>query len=266
MPTRLTAPNGAPCWVDLMTSDLQRSLSFYCDLLGWTADEPAAEFGGYVNFRRDGVRVAGAMASQLGQGMPDTWSVYLATDDAQKTLEAASTNGAQVYVEAMSVGDLGTMAFLGDPTGAGVGVWQPGQYQGFEVLAEPGAPSWFELLTRDYERALDFYRSVFGWETHVVSDGPEFRYTTLRQGEDWLAGVMDASGILPEGVPSYWSVYFGAADTDAALARVVELGGSVVQPAEDTPYGRIAEVADPTGARFKLVAANDAMPARTPAT
>jgi predicted enzyme related to lactoylglutathione lyase len=47
---------------------------------------------------------------------------------------------------------------------------------------------------------------------------------------------------------------FGVADTDAALARLVELGGSVVQGAQDTPYGRLAHAADPTGAEFKLVA------------
>ena len=42
-------------------------------------------------------------------------------------------------------------------------------------------------------------------------------------------------------------------DTDAALARIVELGGSTVRPAEDTPYGRLAAATDPTGAQFKLV-------------
>jgi predicted enzyme related to lactoylglutathione lyase len=64
---------------------------------------------------------------------------------------------------------------------------------------------------------------------------------------------MDASGFLPEGVPSHWSVYFGVDDTDAALAKIVDLGGSVVQPAEDTPYGRLATAADPSGALFKLI-------------
>ena len=78
MPTRDTAPIGAPCWVDLMTSDTERSRAFYCDLFGWTAEEPAPEFGGYFNFASDGVRIAGCMASQAGSG-PDTWSVYLAT-------------------------------------------------------------------------------------------------------------------------------------------------------------------------------------------
>ena len=56
-------------------------------------------------------------------------------------------------------------------------------------------------------------------------------------------------------------MYFGSDDADASLADVTRLGGSVVLPAEDTPYGRLAEAADPTGAHFKLVAPNAQMPA-----
>ena len=181
MPARETAPTGAPCWVNLMTSDTERSREFYSQLFGWTAEEPAQEFGGYFNFRKDGVRVAGCMASEPGSDRPDAWSVYLATDDAGKTLEAAVAGGGQVVVQAMAVGDLGTMAFITDVGGAGIGVWQPGLHQGFGVLGEPGTPSWFELHTRDYQAAVGFYRDVFGWDTQAMSDTPEFRYTTLRE-------------------------------------------------------------------------------------
>ncbi len=252
MPTRDTAPIGAPCWVDLMTSDTERSRAFYCELFGWTAEEPNAEFGGYFNFSKDGVRLAGCMASQPNSG-PDVWSVYLATDDARKTAETAAANGGQVPYAPMDVGDLGTMAIITDPGGASIGAWQPGRHKGFGLLGEPATPSWFELHTRDYETAVGFYRDVFRWDTHAVSDTPEFRYTTLADGDSWLAGIMDASGVLADGVPAHWSVYFGVADTDAALAKAVELGGSIVQAAEDTPYGRLATATDPTGAEFKLV-------------
>jgi predicted enzyme related to lactoylglutathione lyase len=202
------------------------------------------------------------MASQPGIGIPDVWSVYLATDDAGKATEAAEANGGQVHVTPMVVGEFGTMAVVADPGGAAIGIWQPGLHRGFGVLGEPGAPSWFELHSRSYERAVDFYRTVFRWDTRVVSDTPDFRYTTAVDGDDMLAGVMDASGFLPQGVPDHWSVYFGTEDTDVALARIVELGGSVVIGAEDTPYGRLATAADPTGAHFKLVAPNAAMPAK----
>lgn len=254
MPVRDTAPIGAPCWVDLRTSDTGRSRAFYSQLFGWTATEPAEEFGGYFNYAKDGVLVAGCMANQPGSGMPDVWSVYLATDDAGKTVDVAAASGGEVHVSPMEVGELGNMAFLGDPGGAAVGVWQPGLHQGFGVLGDPGTPAWFELHTRDYQAAVEFYGNVFRWDVHVASDVPEFRYTTLGQGDGQLAGIMDASGFLPEGVPAHWSVYFSVDDTDAALARIVDLGGTVVAPAEDTPYGRLATAADPTGARFKLVA------------
>jgi predicted enzyme related to lactoylglutathione lyase len=62
-------------------------------------------------------------------------------------------------------------------------------------------------------------------------------------------------------VPAHWSIYFGVDDTDAALTRVEALGGSVVRAAEDTPYGRLATAADPSGAQFKLVGPNEAVPA-----
>src|SRR5207248_9966919 len=123
--------------------------------------------------------------------------------------------------------------------GTHLGAWQTGTFPGFTTLSERGTPSWFELHTRDYPTALDFYRSVFGWETDVVSDADEFRYSTMRNadGDDELAGIMDASGFLPAGVASHWSVYWHVDDVDATVAAVETLGGAVVAGIDDTPYG-----------------------------
>ena len=57
--------------LDLVVRDLDRSLAFYADLFGWTAEAPAAEFGGYVNLSKDGIRVAGAMTNDGSSGAPD---------------------------------------------------------------------------------------------------------------------------------------------------------------------------------------------------
>ena len=253
MPTRETAAAGAPCWVDLMTSDVAGARTFYSQLFGWEAGEPSEEFGGYFMFSKDDVPVAGGMPTMPDAAMPDVWSIYLVTDDARKTVEAVKANGGQVIADAMDVQDLGTMAVVTDSSGAAIGMWQPGLHKGFGILGQPGAPSWWELLTRDYERAVAFYQTVFGWNTRPHEDSSDFRYTMAVDGEQPLAGIMDASGFLPEGVPNHWSVYFGVDDTDAALAKATALGGSVVRPAEDTPYGRMATLVDPTGAQFKIV-------------
>jgi predicted enzyme related to lactoylglutathione lyase len=260
MPALETVTVGAPCWADLMTSDTEGSRAFYGQLFGWTAEDPNPEFAGYFNFRKDGALVAGCFTRQPGTPM-DVWSVYLATDDAKRTVEATAGNGGQVLIDAMAVGELGTMAVLSDSGGAVIGLWQPGLHKGFGVVGEPGAPAWFELHTRDYPAAVGFYRDVFRWDTHTMSDTPEFRYTTLGEGEASKAGIMDATAFLPDGAPAHWSIYFAVDDTDAAVAKVVELGGSVVGPALDTPYGRLAAVADPTGARFKVLGPNTDTPA-----
>jgi len=152
----------------------------------------------------------------------------------------------------MQVQDLGTMAFIADPGGAGIGVWQPGTHQGFGLVDEPGTPSWFELHTRGYEHVLAFYRSVFRWETRVESDTDELRYTTMQYGDQPLAGVMDSTAFLPPNAPSCWSVYWAVAHADDSAQRIVDNGGSLVHPPHDTPYGRLVEAKDPHGAAFKL--------------
>src|SRR5260370_38827445 len=101
MPTRDSAPTGAPCWVDLLTSDAERSRDFYGQLFGWTSTEPQEQFGGYFNFSKDGVLVAGGMPKQPGMDASEPWRVYLATDDAQQTLEAATPHGGQHVVAAI---------------------------------------------------------------------------------------------------------------------------------------------------------------------
>lgn len=252
MPTQDKAQTGAPCWIDIYTSDVDGARAFYGQLFGWTAEEPRAEFGGYFNFQKDGVRVAGGMPND-GSGGPDAWSVYLITDNADATAEKAVANAGTVVVPPMQIPGEGTMAVVTDPGGAAIGMWQPAEFAGFGGLGEPNKPGWFELHTRDYDKSVEFYRNVFGWNTHTASDEADFRYTTLGEGDDQAAGIMDATAFHPADAPASWSVYFAVESTDAALAKIVELGGAVVQPAEDTPYGRLASATDPTGVLFKLL-------------
>jgi predicted enzyme related to lactoylglutathione lyase len=254
MPTRNRAPIGSPCWADLWTSDVDGSRRFYSELFGWEAQEPSAEFGGYFMFTRNGVPVSGGMGPMGDMPADDTWRVYLATDDITKTLLAAEAGGATLVGPEMAVADLGSQAVLVEPTGATVGVWQPGTFGGFGVLAEPGTPAWFELRTVDYPRAVGFHRDVFHWATNTVSDTDQFRYTTMRSpdGDGELAGILDVAGWAPGGGRSEWIIYWYVEDLDTAVATVRGLGGSVLTEPQDTPYGLMATVADPAGARFNL--------------
>ncbi|MBA3266593.1 MAG: VOC family protein [Nocardioidaceae bacterium] len=250
--TEIDIPLGAPCWMDLMTSDVEKSVAFYGSLFNWTTQDTPPEFGGYKYFEKDGKAVGGCMLNQAEWNAPDGWSIYLRSDDVRVTAAAAQANGGTVLMEPMDVAENGSFAILQDAGGATISAWQPGTEKGFGVMREDNTPVHFELHTRDYDKTVQFYRAVFGWSPHVMMDTPEFRYTTYSDEDNARAGIMDATGFLSEGVPPHWSVYIGVADVDNTLASAVDLGGSVIAAAENTPYGRLAAAADPTGGVFKL--------------
>lgn len=244
---------GEPCWIQLSTDDVDTAISFYGELFGWSAGEPSAEYQGYRMFFRGGEAIAGLVPTS--GGARPTWTVFLATPDLAGTVQRAAASGGSVVIEPMPVADLGSYAELTDPGGAAVGAWQADTFSGFAVRNQESAPGWFETLTKRYDETVEFYRSAFGWETHVMSDSPDFRYTTLGVDENARAGVMDASGFLAD-EPSRWQFYLQVRDTDETVARAVSIGGTVVQAAEDTPYGRVATLTDPAGVRFCVMAAN----------
>ena len=243
---------GEPRWMDMLSRHIDASVAFYTELFGWTAEASPPEFGGYVEFSKDGNTVAGVMPRPADSGGDDSWTVYLEVADAQATADAARANGGEV-IQSGDLDEIGSWLVLTDATGARVGGWQNGTHSGFQIRTGPGAPVWHELHTRDFDRAVAFYEAVFGWQTDVLSDTPEFRFTTLGSGDDAVAGIFDATEELAEIEPSFWDVYFGVANANESAVRVTELGGTMLERVEETPYGRIAHAVDPGGARFAIM-------------
>ena len=83
--------------------------------------------------------------------------------------------------------------------------------------------------------------------------GDGFKYAMLMVDRHEVGGIGEYPAGTPEQVPAAWTAYLQVADVDAAVAKVTELGGSVVRPLQDTPYGRIGVVADNHGASFALI-------------
>lgn len=251
MPDVSSFPLGAPCWIDLMSSDVAGAKRFYGSLFGWEFVDGGPEYGGYLTITSRGRDVGGLMAQEEGSEIPDSWSVYLCVTDSSAVASRVEGQGGAVVVQPMTVPDMGTMAFYMDTSGAGIGSWQPGSYPGYAVVDEPGAPGWHELVTNDYGKAVDFYTAAFGWRTTDMAE-PGFRYTRLVVDGRPYAGIMDGAGLLPDDVPSYWRTYFGVTDVDAAVEQATTLGGAVLEPPTDSPYGRMALLADPSGAVFMV--------------
>ncbi len=237
---------GKPCWFELTITDLEKAKSFYRTLLGWDLGKSA---GPHERARLRGRVVAGLVEGQP-EGQP-SWTVYLASDDVAAAARAIAAAGGTV-VRAPEKAPGGKRAIVEDPTGGRFGLWQGVSLPGSEIFDEPGAVCWAELSSRDPSAAAEFFKNVFGVEAERPFSG--FNYVQLSVNGKEAAGIL---GMTHEKRPNRgyaaWLVYFQVTKTDHAVTVAVEHGGKIVEPAEDTPFGRLAIVADPFGARLALI-------------
>jgi len=240
---------GVPCWVDLGTPDIDKSLAYYTQLFGWTVDDQGEEAGHYHIASAAGLPVAG-IGPLMSPG-PARWTNYVSVTSADDTVAKVEGAGGTVLMGPMDVMDVGRMAIVADPAGAAIGIWQPGNFQGAQLVNEPGAFVWSQLMSTDIDRATSFYTEVFGWE---ASEDTENGGTAFSVAGKPVSGGMAMPSEVPAGTPSYWDVYFSVADADETAARVKELGGQILMGPQDIAAGRIAATMDPTGAMVGIAA------------
>jgi predicted enzyme related to lactoylglutathione lyase len=253
MPEVSSYATGQPSWADVTSPDVDAAASFYSELFGWDADKaPQPEAGGYTMFSREGKHVAAASPPPQ-EGIPPHWTVYLAADDVDGIAGRIREAGGNVMMEPFDVFDSGRMTLAADPTGAMFGVWQAGNHIGSQLRGEPGTMNWAEVQTRDKAAAQAFYEQVFGYETETMDMGAGGDYVLLKVNGQSAAGLIQIGREWGD-VPSNWSVVFEVADCDAAVAKVQELGGSVIREPQDLEgVGRFALVADRWGAVFQVI-------------
>jgi predicted enzyme related to lactoylglutathione lyase len=140
-------PAGVPCWADLTVPELSTVLPFYRAVLKWDLAEPDQAYGGYVIATVDGNAAAGIGTQQ--QAGPAVWTMYFASDDADKTAAEVTAHGGTVLLPPGDVGPLGRMFIGADPTGALFGVWQAGTHHGAAVVNAPGGLTWEDLRSSD---------------------------------------------------------------------------------------------------------------------
>ncbi|HYP55127.1 MAG TPA: VOC family protein [Solirubrobacterales bacterium] len=261
MPTKTTHAPGTFCWIDLGTPDQDAAGEFYGALFGWAQqeDENAEQTGGYrVATLRD--QAVGGVMRSMEEGQPPAWSAYVCVEDIDATVAKAKEAGGQLMFEPMTVLDYGRMAFIVDPTGAALGLWQPGRNKGAGIVNETGAMTWHELNTRDVETAKRFYADVFGWSYEDSEFEGTGAYTAIKLGEQTVGGMLDITERVPAEVPAHWLVYFAVDDADATVEKAKGTGGEIPAGPFDIPeVGRIAVVKDPWGAWFAVIQPDPAM-------
>jgi predicted enzyme related to lactoylglutathione lyase len=251
----MTHPHGKISWTDLQLPDPEAGRKFYTELFGWEAEEvPAGEGMTYFLFRKNGKQVAGMGTQPPEQqaGIPPMWTPYVNVDDVDKIAAHGAELGASIAMPPADVTDTGRITFLFDPTGAGIGFWQPKTMEGAELLDAPGSMTWVELSTRDTRKAKEFYTTLLPWEAEE-RDFDGFRYTTFKLGEQNVGGMFAMDENWPQEIPAHWMVYFAVEDADASARKVEELGGRISVPPTDSPFGRFSLIGDPQGGAFSIV-------------
>ncbi len=259
MPERTEYAHGTPNWVDLATSDIDGAKAFYGSVFGWEAEDMPTDDQGsnYTLYKKNGKTVAGmgTLPDELAAaGVPPMWSTYIAVDDVDAAIAKVQAAGGGVMMEVMDVPGSGRMAFVTDPTGASVGLWQAKGFFGAEMVNEPGAFVWNELLTDDTAAAEKFYSETLGLSAKTMegTSGPYTMYF-VDGVTNPVAGMMAKNENMGP-IPNYWGTYFAVDDCEGCLETVAASGGKVLMQPFDVPdFGRMAVVQDPQGAVMSVI-------------
>jgi predicted enzyme related to lactoylglutathione lyase len=218
-------------YVSVWTPDAERAAAFYGHVLGWTYDPASHQV---TNTKQH----IGIFSIPGAHTMLCCYAV-------------ADLNGARQAIVAGggSVGDVqefdfGTVLDATDSQGTAFAVFQaaPGMTRPELNGAGPGELSYITYEVADSTAFKAFYSRVLFWnfEPGNVEDGWQVA------GTHPMAGV--AGGSAAQVVVPMWTV----AGIDAAVDRVGEAGGSIIEGPSQQPYGKMAQCTDDQGSRFYL--------------
>jgi predicted enzyme related to lactoylglutathione lyase len=237
----------------MLTPEPDRAMEFFGELLGWAY----SEIPGLGHSISVGGKSVGGLFDLHGPntppGLPPVIGVMVKVESADAVCERVQSLGGRTK-PAFDIGEQGRMAVCFDPNGGEFDIWEPRKLQGTEVDSTlHGAPSWFETLTTDVDRARSFYVDLLGW-TPEIQQNSHGSYTTFNLGGTPTAGMMT---ITPEmgPVPPHWGVYFTVNDIEKSAKRATDLGATLFVPPTNIPdVGRFCGVTSPQGVRFYQIA------------
>ena len=243
MGERTSYPPGTFSWAELVTTDADSAKAFYSALLAWDYDDqPVGDDQVYSMVACDGKHVAALYADE---SQPPHWNCYVTVESVdESTAKAKAAGGAELH-EPFDVMDVGRMAFVADPAGAAIFLWEPRQHIGAHLVNAPGSLTWNDLITPDPDGAARFYGDLFGWTFEELPDMEGYR--VIKNGD------RENGGVFPrEDAPPGWIPYFGHEDVERAIADVPGLGGQVLNGPVQMWQGSIGVFGDPQGAPFAL--------------
>jgi uncharacterized glyoxalase superfamily protein PhnB len=218
-------------YVSVWTPDAERAAAFYGHVLGWTYDPTTHQV---TNTKQH----IGLFSVVSPQGMLCCYAVADLQGARQAILDGGGT------VDEPQEFDFGTVLGATDSLGTSFAVFQPRPGEPRPELngAGPGELSYITYEVTDSSAFRAFYSRVLFWtfEPGRIQDGWQVQQTHP------MAGV--AGGSSQQVTVPMWTVE----DIDAAVVRVREAGGTVIEEPSQQAYGKSAQCTDDQGTRFYL--------------
>lgn len=246
-------------WYDVMTTDTKAAQKFYCDVVGWTAQDVSVSGQTYIALNTHGQGVAGMMPipeEAAKHGVPPAWMGYIAVDDVDAAAKRIQQEGGKVMREPVEVPGIIRFAVVADPQGAGFLVAKGLRPDAWAALPEgtQGTIGWRELYASDWKTVFPFYEKMFGWtKADAIDMGPMGTYQLFAAGGAPIGGMMTKPPQMP--APPHWGFYVNVPAIDAGAARITAGGGKILNGPVQVPGGQwVVNAMDPQGAAFSLVA------------
>jgi uncharacterized protein len=109
--------------IELNTSDVTKSKTFYGKLFDWEMEDLEMEEGPYTMINV-GEGTGGGMMTHPIPNTPSAWLPYVEVEDIEEMTDKASSLGAKIVMEVTEVPDMGWLSIFVDPTGAMLGLWE----------------------------------------------------------------------------------------------------------------------------------------------
>jgi len=252
---------GKVIWHDLITANPEASQAFYESLFGWEFERIAVPTGmfseaSYYVISRGG-KVIGGMVDQNDlktKANLAQWVVVLATDNIERSIITVKAQGGTVFGDVFDLKARGRMAVAKDDQGALFALLQtPESDPADRASVAAGDFLWNELWTNDVNTAAGFYRTFMPYSEAGHPEADAHGYRVLTAHGKPRAGILK----MPvEKLDPTWVSYLRVADEQALesiLAKVEDLGGTILLPAQDRlAGGKAALIAGPSGAGIAI--------------
>jgi len=218
-------------YVSVWTPDAERAAAFYGHVLGWEFDADTHQ----VTNTKQRIGIYSV------PGQATMFCSYAVVDLAAARQAIVAAGGTVDQVEQF---DFGTLCGATDPAGTSFAVFEaaPGIARPELNGSGPGELSYITYEVPDSSAFRAFYSGLLFWsfEPGHIEDGWQIQHTHPMAG---VAGGSTQAVTVP-----MWTV----ADIDAAVARVRDAGGTVIEEPSTQSYGQSAQCTDDQGTRFYL--------------